>query len=57
MVCIIVVVATPFNKKLTCCWTKTKANIRKDMAQFAAIQVLSDLNGAYFSLVMTDSSN
>jgi hypothetical protein len=57
MVCTIIVVATPFNKKITCCWTKTKANVRNYMAQFAAKQVLNDLNGAYFSLVMIDSSN
>jgi hypothetical protein len=57
MVCTIVVIATPFNQKFTCCWTKTMANIKKDMAQFAAKQVLNELNGAYFISVMTDTSN
>jgi hypothetical protein len=49
MVCTIIVVATPFNQKLTCCWTKTKANIRKDMAHFAAKQLL---NGAWLILLI-----
>lgn len=36
---------------------KTKAIIRKCMAQFATKQVLNDMKWACFSSVMTDSSN